>query len=138
MPALTSLLKTIMTKPKGKVVEGIFGETFRSRFLRFLLFNPFTGKLAINKPASISSAQAIRNLQHLFNPSALFAPWLAAERSNRKVEVRTLQTLALVFGKNSVSHAVCLWQKPTAPTSYNCLVLLFLVKSRASAAKIIY
>ena len=31
----------------------------------------------------------IRNLQHYFNPSALFAPWLAAERSNREFEERT-------------------------------------------------
>lgn len=68
MPGPTSLVKNIMSKPKGKVVEGVF---------------------AINKPAAISSAQTIRNLQHRFNPSALFAPWLAAERSNREIEERT-------------------------------------------------
>ncbi|KAL9062836.1 MAG: hypothetical protein Q9161_009727 [Pseudevernia consocians] len=57
-----------MSKPKGKVIEGVF---------------------AINKPPSISSAQAIRNLQYHFNPSALFAPWLANERFNREIEERT-------------------------------------------------
>ena len=44
------------------------------------------GLLAINKPQFISSAQVIRNLQHHFNPSSLFAPWLAAERSKREIE----------------------------------------------------
>ena len=42
--------------------------------------------LAINKPSSISSAQVIRNLQGYFNTSALFAPWLAAERASREKE----------------------------------------------------
>ena len=42
--------------------------------------------LAINKPASISSAQVIRDLQARFNPSNLFAPWLAAARASRKKE----------------------------------------------------
>jgi len=42
--------------------------------------------LAINKPSGISSAQVIRNLQHHFNPSALFAPWLATERAFRNEE----------------------------------------------------
>lgn len=46
------------------------------------------GIFAINKPAAISSAQVIRNIQHHFNPSTLFAPWLAAERSNREIEER--------------------------------------------------
>lgn len=36
---------------------------------------------AINKPKSISSAQVLRDLQHAFNPSKLFAPWLHAERT---------------------------------------------------------
>jgi len=42
--------------------------------------------LAINKPTAMSSAQVIRNVQHHFNPSALFAPWLAAERASRNEE----------------------------------------------------
>lgn len=56
-----------MPGAQGKIVEGVF---------------------AINKPPSISSAQVIRNLQHVFNPSALFAPWLRAERDFRREESR--------------------------------------------------
>jgi tRNA pseudouridine55 synthase len=37
----------------------------------------------VNKPSGITSAQALRDLQHHFNPSELFAPWLAAEKSTR-------------------------------------------------------
>lgn len=54
-----------MSKNTGKIVEGVF---------------------AINKPPSISSAQVIRNLQSHFNPSKLFAPWIAAERAHRDTE----------------------------------------------------
>ena len=54
-----------MSKNTGKIVEGVF---------------------AINKPPSISSAQVIRNLQSYFNPSKLFAPWIAAERAHRDSE----------------------------------------------------
>lgn len=84
--------------------------------------------IAINKPASISSAQVIRNLQHHFNPSALFAPWLVAERSNRKIEVRKLQSKSFLAGskfgpvahlsgaKDSVVHylelSCCLCEMP--------------------------
>ena len=53
MPALTSLLQNTMTKPKGKVVEGIFGETFRSRSPRFLHFNSLLdNQQSINPPPS--------------------------------------------------------------------------------------
>jgi tRNA pseudouridine55 synthase len=41
---------------------------------------------AIDKPKSITSAQVIRNLQRVFNPSELFAPWIATERANRNRE----------------------------------------------------
>ena len=34
---------------------------------------------AINKPKSVSSAQALRDLQQVFNSSKFFAPWLSAE-----------------------------------------------------------
>ena len=61
----TSFLKPMMSKKPGKIVEGVF---------------------AINKPPSISSAQVIRNLQSHFNPSKLFAPWIAAERAHRDAE----------------------------------------------------
>ncbi|KAL6721572.1 pseudouridine synthase pus4 [Lecanora helva] len=56
-----------MSKPTGKLVEGVF---------------------AVNKPPSISSAQVIRDLQHHFNPSSLFAQWIAAERAFRQEEQR--------------------------------------------------
>src|SRR5205814_919711 len=38
------------------------------------------------KPRGITSAQVLRNLQTQFNPSKLFAPWLAAERKKRSKE----------------------------------------------------
>ncbi|KAI9678562.1 MAG: hypothetical protein M1817_005619 [Caeruleum heppii] len=44
------------------------------------------GVLAINKPASISSAQVLRDLQKHFNPSNLFSASLAAERDRRARE----------------------------------------------------
>lgn len=65
MNCSTSFLNPIMSKNPGKIVEGVF---------------------AINKPPSISSAQVIRNLQSHFNPSKLFAPWIAAERAHRDAE----------------------------------------------------
>lgn len=40
--------------------------------------------LAINKPRGISSAQVVRELQHAFNPSKLFASWIEAEKAARK------------------------------------------------------
>ncbi len=61
----TFFLNHMMSKNRGKIVEGVF---------------------AINKPPSISSAQVIRNLQSHFNPSKLFAPWIAAERASRDTE----------------------------------------------------
>ncbi|KAL8944722.1 MAG: hypothetical protein Q9216_000291 [Gyalolechia sp. 2 TL-2023] len=44
------------------------------------------GVFAINKPKSISSAQVLRDLQHAFDPSNLFAPWLHAEKIRRATE----------------------------------------------------
>lgn len=46
------------------------------------------GVFAINKPYGMSSAQVIRDCQHHFNPSKLFAPLLAAERALREKESR--------------------------------------------------
>ena len=54
-----------MSEPPDRIVEGIF---------------------AINKPSSISSAQVIRNLQDVLNPSTLFAPWLEREHAIRSQE----------------------------------------------------
>ena len=65
MNSPTLFLRPLMSKKPGKIVEGVF---------------------AINKPPSISSAQVIRNLQSHFNPSKLFAPWIAAERAHRDAE----------------------------------------------------
>ena len=59
------ILRKIMSDANGKIVEGVF---------------------AINKPPSISSAGVIRNLQHRFNPSKLFEPWIDAERYRRQHE----------------------------------------------------
>lgn len=42
-----------------------------------------TGRLAVNKPKSISSAQVLRELQRVFKTSTFFAPWLEAERALR-------------------------------------------------------
>ncbi|MCJ1247752.1 hypothetical protein MMC30_004967 [Trapelia coarctata] len=46
------------------------------------------GVFAIGKPPSITSAQVVRDLQTAFNPSKLFAPWLAIEKANRAQESR--------------------------------------------------
>ncbi|KAI7503601.1 pseudouridine synthase [Hortaea werneckii] len=51
--------------PSGPILEGVF---------------------AINKPCGITSAQVIRDVQSHFNPSALFQPWLHAERARRDRE----------------------------------------------------
>ena len=42
------------------------------------------GVFAINKPPSLSSAEVIRKLQHVFDPSNLFAPWIQAEKARRE------------------------------------------------------
>ncbi|CZT03192.1 related to pseudouridine synthase [Rhynchosporium agropyri] len=44
------------------------------------------GVFAVRKPTGVSSAQVLRDLQKHFNPSELFAPWLAAERAARERE----------------------------------------------------
>ncbi|KAF2165429.1 hypothetical protein M409DRAFT_55826 [Zasmidium cellare ATCC 36951] len=44
------------------------------------------GVLAIHKPAAISSAQVIRDVQDHFDPSKLFQPWLAREQEKRDAE----------------------------------------------------
>ena len=54
-----------MSTSTSKIIEGVF---------------------AINKPASISSAEVIRRVQHSFNPSKLFAPWIDEERIRRNHE----------------------------------------------------
>lgn len=42
--------------------------------------------IAIHKPAAISSAQVIRDVQEHFNPSKLFQPWIAREQEKRDAE----------------------------------------------------
>ncbi|KAH8801551.1 pseudouridine synthase, partial [Xylogone sp. PMI_703] len=49
----------------GKILEGVF---------------------AINKPCGLSSAQVVRDLQHHFNPSKAFEPWIQAEKRARDRE----------------------------------------------------
>ncbi|MCJ1275138.1 hypothetical protein MMC21_002938 [Puttea exsequens] len=71
-----------MSTPRGKVIEGVFGTL--DPHSQFTSSKHLQLRIAINKPPSITSAQVIRNLQRYFNPSALFAPWLAVERVNRK------------------------------------------------------
>lgn len=44
------------------------------------------GLLAINKPTGISSAEALRRLQHLFKPSTAFAATLEQEAAKREAE----------------------------------------------------
>lgn len=46
----------------------------------------YEGVFAINKPAAISSAQVIRDVQQHFSPSALFRPWLDREHARREAE----------------------------------------------------
>ncbi|KAL5362718.1 pseudouridine synthase [Aspergillus floccosus] len=46
----------------------------------------YEGVFAVHKPQGITSADVIRKLQHHFNPSKLFQPWLETERARRKRE----------------------------------------------------
>ncbi|TQB77475.1 hypothetical protein MPDQ_000015 [Monascus purpureus] len=46
----------------------------------------YEGIFAVNKPQGVSSADVIRKLQHHFNPSELFKPWLDTERARRQRE----------------------------------------------------
>lgn len=43
---------------------------------------------AVHKPADISSAEVLRNLQTQFNPSKFFQPWIDTERARRVRESR--------------------------------------------------
>lgn len=68
--------------PKAKLVEGVFGESID--------LTPGSAPLtlrschlAINKPRGITSAQVVRDLQQVFNPSKLFASWIEAEKAGR-------------------------------------------------------
>lgn len=66
MGPIRSLISPMMVESQGKIFEGVF---------------------AINKPPSLSSAEIIRRLQHRFNPSNLFAPWIKEERRRRNHEI---------------------------------------------------
>ncbi|KAJ5101809.1 hypothetical protein NUU61_004031 [Penicillium alfredii] len=44
------------------------------------------GVFAVHKPQGVTSADVIRTLQHHFNPSKLFRPWLEEERARRDRE----------------------------------------------------
>jgi tRNA pseudouridine55 synthase len=69
---------------KGKVMEGVFGiqspfpplKNYRDEDKLLMRLT-----IAVNKPKMISSAQVIRDLQKVFQPSELFAPWLSMEKA---------------------------------------------------------
>lgn len=61
------------------IMEGVFGK-YLCPFSRLNSYLTHT-LLAVNKPKMISSAQVLRDLQRHFNPSELFAPWIANESS---------------------------------------------------------
>lgn len=46
----------------------------------------YEGVFAVHKPQGVTSADVIRTLQHHFNPSKLFKPWLEEERARRNRE----------------------------------------------------
>ncbi|KAL4930813.1 pseudouridine synthase PUS4 [Aspergillus undulatus] len=46
----------------------------------------YEGVFAVHKPQGVTSADVIRKLQHHFNPSDLFRPWLETERARRNRE----------------------------------------------------
>ncbi|PKX97516.1 pseudouridine synthase PUS4 [Aspergillus novofumigatus IBT 16806] len=46
----------------------------------------YEGVFAVHKPQGVTSADVIRTLQHHFNPSKLFKPWLEEERARRTRE----------------------------------------------------
>lgn len=73
-----------------KIFQGVFGKIVQ--FIQSLpviqqmciTANPFLSQPpAINKPKSISSAQVLREIQAVFNPSNLFAPWIEFESAER-------------------------------------------------------
>ncbi|XMA15260.1 hypothetical protein WAI453_008051 [Rhynchosporium graminicola] len=69
-------------------MEGVFG---RRDLLLLFSYSQLVSRiahktLAVRKPTGVSSAQVLRDLQKHFNPSELFAPWLAAERAARERE----------------------------------------------------
>lgn len=73
-----------------RICQGVFG-----KFVQFSQSHPILQQMcaaanpslshpsAINKPKSISSAQVLREIQAVFNPSNLFAPWIEAESAER-------------------------------------------------------
>lgn len=73
-----------------RICQGVFG-----KFVQFCQSHPILQQMcaaanpslsrpsAINKPKSISSAQVLREIQAVFNPSNLFAPWIEAESAER-------------------------------------------------------
>lgn len=60
-------------------------------------------QLAIHKPAAISSAQVIRDVQEHFNPSKLFQPWIAREQEKRDVESHNQKRKRKWRGKRETS-----------------------------------
>ncbi|KAL4785585.1 pseudouridine synthase [Aspergillus varians] len=46
----------------------------------------YEGIFAVHKPQGVTSADVIRKLQHHFNPSDVFRPWLETERAKRTRE----------------------------------------------------
>ncbi|PKY03582.1 pseudouridine synthase [Aspergillus campestris IBT 28561] len=46
----------------------------------------YEGVFAVHKPQGVTSADVIRTLQHHFNPSETFRPWLETERARRNRE----------------------------------------------------
>lgn len=73
-----------------RICQGVFGKFIQypsipcNSSTKCITTNPFLSQRpAINKPKSISSAQVLREIQTVFNPSNLFAPWIETESAER-------------------------------------------------------
>ncbi|EGP89437.1 uncharacterized protein MYCGRDRAFT_37784 [Zymoseptoria tritici IPO323] len=85
----------------NKILEGVFG-TVRFHQPSFLpSTNPSSP--AIAKPPSITSAQVIRSVQQHFEPSSLFAPWLAREKTRQQAESANQKTKRKWRGRRAAS-----------------------------------
>jgi tRNA U55 pseudouridine synthase TruB len=85
----------IPMRPIPRIIDQILrnSSTRNFHYNRKMTPVPLEGMMAINKPTGISSAEVLRKLQKVFNPSDIFAETLFAERKRRKEESRNQKNL---------------------------------------------
>ncbi|KAI9889385.1 MAG: hypothetical protein M1814_005554 [Vezdaea aestivalis] len=82
-------------------MEGVLGKCHKS--IIFTPRNPNLGDQAVNKPAGITSAQVLRDLQKAFKTSAYFKPWFERER---KLKEEELGRAKQKYRRNKISRAI--------------------------------